>query len=379
MMQKNEVLECKRRILIVFGTRPDAIKMCPVVMSLKRRKFFETKVCVSGQHREMLDEVTDFFRINPEYDLNVMTPDQDLFGVTARVMQGMKKVLTDFRPDYVLVHGDTTTALAASLSAYYMKIKIGHVEAGLRTGDKNSPFPEEINRKVAGALADFHFAPTLKAKNNLIKEGVSSDNITVTGNTAIDALYITLRKLKAGRFKPDMNLMPNKRLILVTAHRRESFGRGIRNICMALKELAIRNKDIYIVYPVHPNPNVLEPVNKYLASVENILLTAPLDYRTFVYLMDKSFLILTDSGGIQEEAPSLGKLVLVLRELTERPEAVGAGTVRLVGTDRKKIVAETQQLLDSKEEYRLMSKKINPYGDGKASDRISGFLLNFYE
>ena len=369
----------QKKILVVFGTRPDAIKMCPVVMSLKRRKFFETKVCVSGQHREMLDEVLDFFGVKPEYDLSVMTPDQDLFGITERVMQGMKKVLTDFRPDCVLVHGDTTTALAASLSAYYMKIKIGHVEAGLRTGDKNSPFPEEINRKITGALADFHFAPTEKAKSNLLEEGVKLDNITVTGNTAIDALYITLRKLKAGRFKPHMNLMPNKRLILVTAHRRENFDRGIRNICMALKELAGRNKDVYFVYPVHPNPNVREPVNKYLAGVENILLTVPLDYRTFVYLMDKSFLILTDSGGIQEEAPSLGKPVLVLRELTERPEAVEAGTVKLVGTDRKKIVAETQRLLDSKEEYGLMSKKINPYGAGKASKRIADFLIDFYE
>ena len=369
----------QKKILIVFGTRPDAIKMCPVVLGLKRHKLFETGVCVSGQHREMLDEVLKFFGVKPEYDIGVMTPDQDLFGITARVMQGMKKVLTDFRPDCMLVHGDTTTALAASLSAYYMKIKIGHVEAGLRTGNKYSPFPEEMNRKIVGTLSDFHFAPTEKAQNSLLKEGVKSGNIIVTGNTAIDALYIALRNLKARRFKPDINLIPGKRLILVTAHRRESFGRGIRNICMALRELATKNKDVYIVYPVHPNPNVRESVNKYLAGVDNILLTAPLDYRTFVYLMDKSFLILTDSGGIQEEAPSLGKPVLVLRELTERPEAVEAGMVRLVGTDRTKIVAETQQLLDSKEEYMLMSKKINPYGDGKASERIADFLFNFYK
>lgn len=377
-MEKKDVAQGKKRILIVFGTRPDAIKMCPVVLELRRRKYFEARVCVSGQHRQMLDEVLDFFGVKPEYDLNVMAPDQDLFGVTARVMNGMKKVLADFRPDCVLVHGDTTTALAASLSAYYMKARIGHVEAGLRTGDKNSPFPEEINRKVVGTLADFHFAPTEKAKSNLLKEGITPGDITVTGNTAIDALYIAMRKLKADRFRPDIKLMPNKRLILVTAHRRESFGQGIRNICMALKDLASRNKDIYIVYPVHPNPNVREPVNKYLAGTDNILLTAPLDYRTFVYLMDKSFLILTDSGGIQEEAPSLGKPVLVLREKTERPEALEAGTVRLVGTGRKKIVEETQRLLDSREEYGLMSKKINPYGDGKASERIADFIANFY-
>ena len=368
-----------RKILIVFGTRPDAIKMCPVVLGLKRHKFFETRVCVSGQHREMLDEVLNFFGVKPEYDLGVMTPDQDLFGITARVMQGMKKVLADFRPDCVLVHGDTTTALAASLSAYYMKIKVGHVEAGLRTGNKYSPFPEEMNRKIIGALSDFHFAPTDKAKNNLLKEGIKSGSIIVTGNTAIDALYIALRKLKTRRFKPDINLMPKRRLILVTAHRRENFGRGIKNICMALKDLASKNKDVYIVYPVHPNPNVRESVNKYLAGIDNILLSAPLDYRAFVYLMDKSYLILTDSGGIQEEAPSLGKPVLVLRELTERPEAVEADMIRLVGTKRGKIVKETELLLDSKEEYKSMSKKINPYGDGKASDRIIDFLLNVYE
>jgi UDP-N-acetylglucosamine 2-epimerase (non-hydrolysing) len=364
----------KKKVLVVFGTRPDAIKMCPVAIRLKGVKSFETRVCVSGQHREMLDDVLGFFGVQPEYDLGVMMPGQDLFDITARVMGGIKGVLADFTPDCVLVHGDTTTALAAALSAYYVKAKIGHVEAGLRTAEKYSPFPEEMNRKVVCALSDFHFAPTESARKNLLKEGVRERDIAVTGNTAIDALYIALGRQQEAGFIPAVRTPVRTRLILVTAHRRESFGEGIRNVCLALRELAENNSDVTIVYPVHPNPNVKAPVEKYLSGVGNILITNPLDYKSFVYLMDKSYLILTDSGGIQEEAPSLGKPVLVLRDVTERPEAVEAGTVRIVGTDRGKIVSETQLLLDSKEEYNAIARKVNPYGDGRASEKIADFL-----
>ncbi len=367
------------RVLSVFGTRPEAIKMAPVVKALATSKNVIAKVCVTAQHRQMLDQVLSLFDIVPDFDLDLMTPGQDLTDITANALIGMRAVLKEWRPDCLLVHGDTTTTLAASLAAYYEKIPVCHVEAGLRTGDIYSPWPEEMNRRIAGAIAKLHFAPTETAKNNLLREGVSKEAIYVTGNTVIDALLEVVHRLRTdAELKTSVEqkfqfLDPSKRLILVTGHRRENFGVGFENICSAIRRISERS-DVQVVYPVHLNPNVQEPVRRLLGSSKNIHLIDPLDYLPFVYLMNRSYLLLTDSGGVQEEAPSLGKPVLVMRNTTERPEAVAAGTVRLVGTDQEVIVKETQLLLDNLAEYERMSQAHNPYGDGLAANRIVNFL-----
>jgi len=372
-----------KKVLLVFGTRPEAIKMAPLVKAFEQEASIESKVCVTAQHRQMLDQVLGVFKIVPEYDLNLMSPGQDLYDITANVLLGMKGILGDFKPDIVLVHGDTTTTSATSLAAFYQKIKIGHVEAGLRTGDIYSPWPEEANRQITGILASYHFAPTTTSRGNLLREGKDEADILVTGNTVIDALFLALNKIENNKeLKSDIiknintqyKLDDTKRLILVTGHRRENFGQGFINICEALKTLAINNPDIDIVYPVHLNPNVQKPVNKLLSSVSNVHLIAPLQYEAFLYLMSKSYFIITDSGGVQEEAPSLGKPVLVMRDTTERPEALDAGTVKLVGTDSEMIIKEAQKLLDDKLEYERMSKAHNPYGDGKACEKIVKFI-----
>ncbi len=367
------------RVLTVFGTRPEAIKMAPILKALACRKEIESRVCVTAQHREMLDQVLELFGIIPDYDLNLMRPGQDLTDITVNVLQGLKKILEKYNPDLVLVHGDTTTTLAASLAAYYKRIPVGHVEAGLRTGNILSPWPEEANRKVTGALAHLHFAPTERSRQNLLFENVPSDQIHVTGNTVIDALLDVVDKLQndpelSARFDNEIGIKPGSRIILVTGHRRESFGAGFSRICDALLQLAERN-DVNIIYPVHLNPNVRGPVEERLGQHANITLLPPQDYLPFVHLMQRADLILTDSGGVQEEAPSLGKPVLVMRDTTERPEAIEAGTVRLVGTDTKLIVQEVSSLLDNKETYEKMAKAHNPYGDGKASNRIVQALL----
>jgi UDP-N-acetylglucosamine 2-epimerase (non-hydrolysing) len=372
------------KILTIFGTRPEAIKLAPVVKALEKYPDqFHSSVCVTAQHREMLDQVLDLFDIHPDHDLNIMKPKQDLYGVTSEVLLKLKDILQEVRPDLILVQGDTTTAFAASLAAFYERIKIGHVEAGLRTHDKFKPFPEEINRRLTTVLADYHFAPTEKARLNLLKDGIPPDRIYVTGNTVIDALFLILKKQSAPEEQKRMEdyflntfglSMDCQRLILVTAHRRESFGEGFENICRALKEIALRNPDVKIVYPVHLNPNVQEPVHRIIGNMGRIHLIEPLEYESFVYLMNSAYLILTDSGGIQEEAPSLGKPVLVLREVTERPEAVEAGTAKLVGTQLEKIISETQKLLDHPEEYQRMANIRNPYGDGESSEHIVRIL-----
>ncbi len=373
----------KLRVLTVFGTRPEAIKMAPVVRALADRPDrFASAVCVTAQHREMLDQVLGLFDIRPKHDLDIMTPGQDLFDVTARVLSGLKPVIEAERPDIVLVHGDTTTTMAASLAAYYMQVKVGHVEAGLRTGNRYAPFPEEINRKVADALADLHFAPTEAARDNLLREGTPAETIVVTGNTVIDALLSVAGRIDRdprlrNRLESDFAFLDaRKRLVLVTGHRRENFGPGFEAICRALAEIADARPDAEILYPVHLNPNVREPVNRVLGTERrsNIHLIEPVDYLPFVYLMGRSALILTDSGGIQEEAPSLGKPVLVMREVTERPEGVSAGTVKLVGADTGKIVGETMRLLSDPEAYKAMSLAHNPYGDGRAAGRIVAAL-----
>lgn len=367
------------RILTVFGTRPEAIKMAPVVSALGARNGIDNIVCVSAQHRQMLDQVLDLFDIRPDYDLDAMKQGQDLTDITATVLAGMRGVIADCKPHRVLVHGDTTTTLAASLAAYYQQTPVAHVEAGLRTGNIYSPWPEEVNRKLTGSLADLHFAPTARARDNLIEEGVPDERIVVTGNTVVDTLLqISCRldndkKLLAETRNRFPFLDEAKRLILVTGHRRESFGGGFERICRGLTLLAERD-DVQIIYPVHLNPNVQEPVRTALGSRANIYLIEPLDYLPFVYLMRQSHLILTDSGGIQEEAPSLGKPVLVMRETTERPEAIEAGTVALVGTDVDRIVGMTSQLLDDQRFYQRMALAHNPYGDGKASLRIADAL-----
>ena len=378
-----------KKVLIVFGTRPEAIKMAPVINQLKfyDNSQFDVKVCVTAQHREMLDQVLELFEIKPDYDLNIMQEAQDLYDITTNVLQGIKKVLEDFKPDIVLVHGDTTTTSATSLAAFYKKIKVGHIEAGLRTYDIYSPYPEEANRQITGVLANYHFAPTKDAQKNLTRENKEEKNIIITGNTVIDALFLTLNKIKQDKNlkekivkKIELSInnsqfsILNSQFILVTAHRRENFGKGFLNICKALKEIALKHPKVAIIYPVHLNPNVQEPVFKLLSNINNIFLIEPLQYEEFVYLMSKAYFIITDSGGIQEEAPSLGKPVLVLRDTTERPEALKAGTVKLVGVDKDKIVKEATNLLNSKKEYEKMSKAHNPYGDGKASERIVNFL-----
>jgi len=374
-----------KKIILVFGTRPEAIKMAPLVKEFQKYpKDFETIVCVTAQHREMLDQVLNLFEIVPDYDLDIMKPGQDLYEVTCNILMGLRGVLEDVKPDVVLVHGDTSTTLATSLAAFYQQIAVGHVEAGLRTNNIYSPWPEEGNRQVTGRLATYHFAPTEVSGANLLKENVDTSNMIVTGNTVIDALLSVVSKIESDSklstslfedisgkgYVPD----ESKRLILVTGHRRENFGQGFLNICNALKELALCYPDVDIVYPVHLNPNVQKPVNEILSDVDNVFLIAPLDYEPFVYLMSRSYFILTDSGGIQEEAPSLGKPVLVMRDTTERPEALEAGTVKLVGTDTKKIIEECMILLDDKEAYQMMSKSHNPYGDGKACEKIVTYL-----
>ena len=399
-----------KKILLVFGTRPEAIKMCPLVLALRERpEDFETQVCVTGQHREMLDQVLRIFDVRPDYDLNIMKQGQDLYDVTARVLVGMRGVLDEAKPDVVLVHGDTTTSMAAALAAFYRQIPVGHVEAGLRTHNLYSPWPEEMNRQVTGRIATYHFSPTPLSRQNLLDEGVPEERITVTGNTVIDALQQVVARIRedsalaatlAGRIREagydgaviagatgnlsvggipgqagddgGANESTGRRLVLITGHRRENFGEGFRNICLAIKELAGRYPDVDFVYPMHLNPNVRRPIREIFGdtAADNLYFIEPLDYLDFVFLMERSTLVLTDSGGIQEEAPGLGKPVLVMRDTTERPEALEAGTVLLVGTDREAIVREVARLLDDPAHYATMSHAVNPYGDGLACRRI---------
>lgn len=369
-----------KKILLVFGTRPEAIKMAPLVKALQKdAEHFETKVCVTAQHRQMLDQVLEVFEITPEYDLNIMAPNQDLYDITSKVLLGLRDVLKDFRPDVVLVHGDTTTSMAASLAAFYQQIPVGHVEAGLRTYNMLSPWPEEMNRQVTDRICTYYFAPTEKSRQNLLRECIDDKKIFVTGNTVIDALLMAVDIIDG---KADVKEQLHEELrakgyvvgerpyILVTGHRRENFGDGFLHICRAIKEIAAMHPDMDIVYPVHLNPNVQKPVYELLSGLENVYLISPLDYLPFIYAMQHSTLLLTDSGGVQEEAPSLGKPVLVMRDTTERPEAVEAGTVKLVGTDAAAIVSNVTELLRNKEMYRQMSETHNPYGDGRACQRI---------
>jgi len=370
-----------RKILLVFGTRPEAIKMAPLVKTLQAQPALQVKVCVTAQHRHMLDQVLHLFDIQPDFDLNLMKPGQDLYDITSGVLLGLKSVLTEWRPDAVLVHGDTSTTFAATLAAFYQRIPVGHVEAGLRTGNLYSPWPEEANRKLTSTLAHWHFAPTATSRSNLLKEGIAADTIHVTGNTVIDALLqvrekiVTNPLLRQAFEKQFSFLAPASRVVLVTGHRRENFGQGFENICQALARVARDHADVQVVYPVHLNPQVQEPVRRLLGEIDNVHLIEPLDYLPFVYLMDRSTLILTDSGGIQEEAPSLGKPVLVMRDTTERPEAVEAGTVRLVGTNVDEIAGQAGLLLSNIEAYEAMAFAHNPYGDGFACERIAQTLL----
>ncbi len=369
------------KVLFIFGTRPEAIKMAPVINTLKKHPKLRLKICVTAQHRKMLDQVLNLFQIKPDYDLNLMRKNQSLNNLSSEIMLKIKPVFKKFNPDIVFVHGDTTTTLFTSLAAYYEKIPVAHIEAGLRTNNIYSPWPEEINRKLTGHIAKFHFSPTISSKRNLINEGINKNNIVVTGNTVIDALFWTLNKIKKNKnFSKKFNLKFNflnfkKKIILVTGHRRENFGVGFLNICKSLATIAKEYENVQIVYPVHLNPNVQKPVFKLLKKYKNIFLLKPLEYSEFIFFMDKSYLIISDSGGIQEEAPSIGKPVLVLRDVTERPEAVKAGTVKLVGTNPKKIIKETKKLLSNKKTYDKMKYSYNPYGDGKASKRILNFLI----
>ena len=371
-----------KKILVVFGTRPEAIKMAPLVHALMADKYFDAKVCVTAQHREMLDQVLDLFEIKPDFDLNIMKPGQTLYDVTSSILAGLQPILESFKPDVLLVHGDTATTFAASLAAYYHKVKVGHVEAGLRTGNIYSPWPEEGNRRLTSVIANYHFAPTAGSKENLLKEGVPESDITVTGNTVIDALFWVRKKIQddkslAVSLAADFDfLVPDKKLILVTGHRRESFGGGFERICEAIRHIAIKHPQVQILYPVHLNPNVQEPVNRLLNDLNNIFLIEPQPYLPFCYLMDRASFILTDSGGVQEEAPSLGKPVLVMRDTTERPEALDAGTVRLVGTDVDKIIFEVERLINDEQAYGVMSRSHNPYGDGAACKRIIDALFS---
>ncbi len=372
-----------KKVLLVFGTRPEAIKMAPLAIALKTlNNEFETKVCVTGQHREMLDQVLNLFELETDFDLNLMKPGQTLADITSGVLQGLNKVFDDWAPDIILVHGDTATTFAASLAAYYHKIEVGHVEAGLRTGNIYSPWPEEANRQLTSVLTTYHFAPTQISYDNLIKENIDPINIVITGNTVIDALLTVKEKVETdqdmqARFAKQFDFLDaNKKLILVTGHRRENFGKGFEDICLALANIAQKNPEVQIVYPVHLNPNVQKPVNELLSGIDNIKLIEPQDYLPFVYLMNKSYLILTDSGGIQEEAPSLGKPVLVMRDTTERPEAVSAGTVKLVGTDPVVIEDSVMELLENEDLYKKMTEAHNPYGDGTACQQIINFLKN---
>lgn len=376
-----EKTKLTKKILLVFGTRPEAIKMAPLVKTLQANRMFEVRVCVTAQHRQMLDQVLHLFDIQPDFDLDLMRPGQDLSDITGGVLTGMKLVLAQWRPDSVLVHGDTSTTFAATLSAFYQRIPVGHVEAGLRTGNLYSPWPEEANRKLTSVLAQWHFAPTATSRSNLLSEGVSPGSIHVTGNTVIDALLQVRERIVSSpelrqRFDQEFGFLdPHKRIVLVTGHRRENFGDGFERICQALTRIAKNHPDVQVVYPVHLNPQVQEPVKRLLGAIGSIHLIEPLDYLPFVYLMDRSTLLLSDSGGIQEEAPSLGKPVLLMRDTTERPEAVEAGTVKLVGTDVDKIANETSTLLTDAEAYEAMAFAHNPYGDGQACQRIAQALL----
>lgn len=380
-----------KKIMLVFGTRPEAIKMAPLIKELQKNPDdFKTLVVVTGQHREMLDQVLNLFEIIPDYDLNIMRKGQELTDITISVLKGMRDILKKEIPDMVLVHGDTATSTAAALSAFYQQIPVGHVEAGLRTYNIYAPWPEEINRQITGRLASYHFTPTLISRSNLLSERVNGKNIIVTGNTVIDALHMVINKITQNKELSmhlvttleeagyDISRLNNRRLILITGHRRENFGTGFLSICNALKALAIKYPDVDFVYPMHMNPNVRKPISKVFGDdkevLTNVFFIEPLDYLPFVYIMEKSFIVLTDSGGIQEEAPSLGKPVLVMRDTTERPEALEAGTVKLVGTDYNRIISEVSSLLEDKVKYNVMSTAINPYGDGKASERIVSFF-----
>lgn len=369
-----------KKNLIIFGTRPEAIKMAPLVKEFQKHPFFKTRVCVTAQHREMLDQVLDFFEIIPDYDLDLMKPNQDLYSLTSDIILGLKPIIQEYQPDYVYVHGDTTTTMAASIASFYAGSKVCHVEAGLRTYNKSSPFPEEINRQVTGRIADFHFAPTMQSKQNLLNENITDSSVVITGNTVIDALLYSSEKVNTIENTEIEALKKivdtSKKLLLVTGHRRENHGQGFINICDALKVIALNNSDIQIIYPVHLNPNVKGPVHKILGEFDSIHLIDPLAYPAFVWLMNQSYLIITDSGGVQEEAPSLGKPVLVMRENTERPEAVDAGTVILVGTSKERIVKECNDLLNNTEKYQQMSALHNPYGDGKACQRIINHIIS---
>jgi len=373
----------KIKNLIIFGTRPEAIKMAPLVKAFKDEvSSFETKVCITAQHREMLDQVLSFFEITPDYDLDLMKPNQNLHSLTADIITDLKPILEEFKPDYVYVHGDTTTTMAASIASFYSGAKICHVEAGLRTFNKRSPFPEEMNRSVTGSIADYHFSPTETSKKNLLEENIDARNILITGNTVIDALKYSNAKVNSPGFNNKeiesvkAFLETTKRLILVTGHRRENHGQGFVNICNALKQIVQENSDVQVIYPVHLNPNVQKPVYEILKDVPNLTLIAPLSYPAFIWLMSQSYIIITDSGGVQEEAPSLGKPVLVMRDATERPEAVDAGTVLLVGTDTRKIVSEANKLLNDNSFYTKMSMLHNPYGDGTACKKIVEYIKN---
>ncbi|MDB4047862.1 UDP-N-acetylglucosamine 2-epimerase (non-hydrolyzing) [Polaribacter sp.] len=367
-----------KKILLIFGTRPEAIKMAPLIKEFQKHSdAFETKVCVTAQHREMLDQVLDFFEIKPDYDLDLMKPGQNLYSLTATIIESLKPILEEFTPDYVFVHGDTTTTMAGSIASFYSGAKVCHVEAGLRTNNKLSPFPEEINRQITGRICDYHFAPTETSKNNLLKENISEDTILVTGNTVIDALLNSVEKVNDNPspfIQNFSNQIGVQEVVLVTGHRRENHGDGFERICNALKTIALDNENRLVIYPVHLNPKVQEPVKRILSGLSNVILIDPLPYQDFIWLMKRSKIIITDSGGVQEEAPSLGKPVLVLRDTTERPEAAEVGTVLLVGTNENLIVSEALDLLNNKDNFDKMSKLHNPYGDGSASTRIVDFI-----
>lgn len=368
-----------KKIITIFGTRPEAIKMAPLVKELEKREGIESKICVTAQHREMLDQVLELFDIKPDFDLNIMKTKQSLTGITNRILEGLETIFKEEKPDMILVHGDTTTTFSSALAAYYQQIKVGHVEAGLRTFNKYFPFPEEMNRKLTGAISDLHFSPTKGAKNNLLREGIDEKSIYITGNTVIDAMLHTVEDNYVFE-NEELNKIDfkNKKVIMITAHRRENWGEGISNICEALNEIVDKNKDVELVYLVHLNPIVKDMVYKKLGGKERIHLLNPLDTKETHNLMNKCFMVMTDSGGLQEEAPHLGKPVLVLRDVTERPEAVEYGTVKLVGTDKEKIIREGNELINNKEAYEKMSKAVNPYGDGKASERICDAIMKYF-
>lgn len=370
----------KKKIITIFGTRPEAIKMAPLVKELEKREEIDSKVCVTAQHREMLDQVLELFDITPDFDLNIMKTKQTLTGITNKVLEGLEEVFMEEKPDMILVHGDTTTTFAGALAAFYQQVKVGHVEAGLRTFNKYFPFPEEMNRKLTGSLADLHFAPTKGSKNNLLREGINEADVYITGNTVIDAMKHTVEENYVFENDELNNIdFVNKKVIMITAHRRENWGQGIENICEALNKIVEENKDVELVYLVHLNPVVKDIVTERLGGKERVHLLPPLDTKETHNLMNKSFMVMTDSGGLQEEAPHLGKPVLVLRDVTERPEAVDAGTVKLVGTDIDIIVNEASKILNDENEYAKMSRAINPYGDGKASERIVNAILKYFD